>query len=84
MSERHEVLQIVMPLIQKYVPERLRNTPIGESTELSKDLGINSANVVEMILGLEESLMLKPGEVYVFKTIGDLVDYVVLQRNVTS
>lgn len=83
MSERPEVLQVVMSMIQKYVPERLHHVPISESTELNNDLGINSASVVEMILGLEEILMLKPGEVYVFKTVGDLVDYVVLQRNVT-
>ena len=84
MSERHEVLQVVLPLIQKYVPERLRTVTISESTELSKDLGINSAYVVDIILSLEESLVLKPGDVYAFKTVGDLVDYVMLQRNAKS
>ena len=84
MSERNDILQVVMPLIRKYAPERLRNVAVTESMELSKDLGVNSSYVVEIVLILEEELRLKPGDVYAFKTVGDLVDYVLLQRSTTS
>ena len=84
MSERNDVLQSVIPLIQRHVPERLRNVAVTESMELSKDLGIHSAVVVEIVLTLEEVLTLKPGDVYAFRTVGDLVDYVLLQRSTAS
>jgi acyl carrier protein len=83
MSERAELLQAVMPVILKCIPKSLHDMSISESTELSKDLGINSATAVEMILDLEEMLMLKPGDSYAFRTVGDLVDYVALHRNAT-
>src|SRR5262245_1050175 len=82
LSERNKVLQKVVALLQAHVPEGVRDAPITESTDLSNDLGINSASVVDMVLTLEEVLKLKPGDNYAFKTVGDLVDYVLAQRYV--
>jgi acyl carrier protein len=81
MTERLEVLETIVPVIRKYLPERRRDTTITEDTHLSSDLGINSAFVVDIVLTLEELLTLEPGDTYAFATIADLVDYVLAQRN---
>jgi acyl carrier protein len=81
LSARNDVLQKVITLLGSHVPERLCNVPITENTDLSGDLGINSASLVDMVLTLEEVLNLKTGDDnYAFKTVGDIVDYVVAQR----
>ena len=82
MSERSEVLQQVIALLETHTPARLRHVRVMESTDLTNELGINSASVVDMVLTLEEVLQLKPGDNYAFKTVGDLVDYVFAQRNI--
>ena len=80
MSDRAEILDTIVPIIRKYLPERLQGTAITETTQLSRDLGINSALVVELVLTLEDVMTLQPGDSYAFETVSDLIEYVIAQR----
>ena len=80
MSDRVEILDTIVPVIRKYLPERLQGTSITEKTQLSRDLGINSALVVELVLTLEDAMTLQPGDSYAFETISDLIEYVIAHR----
>ena len=48
------------PHHSQQIPARLRSVPITPDMELSKDLGINSAAMVDMVLTVEEMFRLKP------------------------
>jgi acyl carrier protein len=80
MSDRAEILDTIVPIIRKYLPERLQGTAITETTQLSRDLGINSALVVELVLTLEDVMALQPGDSYAFETVSDLIEYVIAHR----
>jgi len=80
MSDRAEILDTIVPVIRKYLPERLQGTAITEKTQLSRDLGINSALVVELVLTLEDVMTLQPGDSYAFETVSDLIEYVIAHR----
>ena len=80
MSDRAEILDTIVPIIRKYLPERLQGTAITEKTQLSRDLGINSALVVELVLTLEDVMTLQPGDSYAFETVSDLIEYVIAHR----
>jgi acyl carrier protein len=77
--ERNDVLARVVALVERYVPKRLSHVTVTESADLSRDLGINSASVVDIVMTLEEAFSFQPADVYAFKTVRDLVDYVLLR-----
>jgi len=80
LTDRDAVFEKMIPIILEQIPARLRSMPITPEMDLTKDLGINSAAMVEIVLTLEEVFRLKPADTYAFETLADLVDYVVLQQ----
>lgn len=80
MKDRDAVFEKIVPIILEQIPARLRSVPITSDMDLTKDLGINSAALVDIALTLEEVFRLKPVDTYAFETVADLVDYVVRQQ----
>jgi acyl carrier protein len=80
-TDRDAVFERIVPIILEQIPVRLRGVSITPDMDLTKDLGINSAAMVDIVMTLEEVFRLKPVDTYAFETVADLVDLVLQQPN---
>lgn len=51
---------------------------VSESTEISEDLGLDSLDMVELMMTIEEEfdITIKDSDAHLFKTVGDVVNYI--------
>lgn len=55
MMEKAEIIQKLTDIISAYITDKSQLTEITESTDFIKDLKINSANLVDITLDIEEA-----------------------------
>ena len=69
----------MLELIKKILSRQLQIDPdgINEDTDIKVDLGVDSLDVVEMLVSIEEEtgITVPDDEIVNFKTIGDVVEY---------
>lgn len=69
----------MLELIKKILSKQLQIDPedINEDTDIKEDLGVDSLDVVEMLVSIEEEtgITVPDDEIMNFKTIGDVVEY---------
>jgi acyl carrier protein len=75
---RAEIMQDVLKILSRYQKRSGTNAPLTESTLLFKDLDIDSARLVDIVLDLEEkfSVTIDDSKLDEIKTVGDIVQLV--------
>lgn len=75
---RAEIMQDVLKILSRYQKRSGTSAPLTESTLLFKDLDIDSARLVDIVLDLEEkfSVTIDDSKLDEIKTVGDIVQLV--------
>ena len=75
---RDEVRDILRTCFQKYSRRLPQGYVIADSTALIADLNIDSADMVDIVLEVEEqfNIQVPDAQFSHFRTIGDLVDFI--------
>jgi acyl carrier protein len=75
---RAEIMQDVLKILTRYQKRAAQSGPLPESTLLSKDLDVDSARLVDIVLDLEEKfgVTIDDSKLDEIKTVGDIVNMV--------
>jgi acyl carrier protein len=75
---RAEIMQDVLKVLSRYQKRSGTSAPLTESTLLFKDLDIDSARLVDIVLDLEEKfgVTIDDSKLDEIKTVGDIVQLV--------
>jgi len=75
--DRQQITNEVLPLLNKFM-RHAREASVTESTSLTKDLQIDSADMMDIVLALEErfSIQVSDEQLDGVKTVGDIVSLV--------
>jgi acyl carrier protein len=75
---RAEIMQDVLKILSRYQKRAGTSAPLTESTLLFKDLDIDSARLVDIVLDLEEKfgVTIDDSNLDEIKTVGDIVQLV--------
>jgi acyl carrier protein len=75
---RPEIMQDVLKILGRYQKRANTSGPLTESTLLFKDLDIDSARLVDIVLDLEEkfNITIDDTKLDEIKTVGDIVNLV--------
>ena len=76
---REEVLELINDFLNENIFQE--NETISEDSNFHKDLGLDTLDVIELIIYIEKELKISiPDEVILdFETVGDLIDVVLKQ-----
>ena len=74
--ERNEIFDKLSEILTLAGGESVEG--LSEQTELKRDLGLNSVNVLYLVIAIEEMFGVTFDDVGVnmFKTVGDVIDYI--------
>ena len=74
--ERNEIFDKLSEILALAGGESVEG--LSEQTELKRDLGLNSVNVLYLVIAIEEMFGVTFDDVGVnmFKTVGDVIDYI--------
>ncbi len=76
--DRAEILQDVLKILKRYEGRGANSSPLTESTSLAKELDIDSARMVDIVLDVEAKfgVTIEDSRLEEIKTVGDIVDLV--------
>lgn len=78
---REEVLARVSKVIVEALPE-VREEEVNDASVITDDLGADSLDVVEIVMGIEEEfgIDVPDDDVGELKTVGSVVDYIIKKQ----
>lgn len=80
---KEEVLGKLKEIVAPYVEDKEKITVLNDDMELVNDLGVNSANVVDIVLDVESEfdILIEDEEITQMNTISMAVDIIVSKVN---
>lgn len=74
-----EIFNLLEPIITTYLPEDVSANEINRSSDLTRELNINSAHLVDIILDIEDvfNIEFKNDDMEKLRTINDAISLII-------
>lgn len=74
----NEIYTTLEPIIKTYLPEDVDSSQINPNSDLTKELNINSAHLVDIILDIEDAfdIEFKNDDMEKLRTVNDTIDII--------